>query len=156
MLENGLPPILESYGFCPDGLSDACRTGVTGLTRWTGRVRDKIRSTAGHEIFFHTLKRAAHTDLDGDYPMLFVHAGLDANKALDDQGDAFWWEAEKFQSLTRAYEPFAKVVRGYDPAHRGSELNCIKATIDDGCGFGGALTSVAFGADGGAQECFAA
>lgn len=156
MLENGLLAILESYGFCHEDALQACRAGVTGLTRWTGQIREKIRTSPGHEIFFKSLKRAAHTDLDGTYPMLFVHAGLDANRALYDQGDAFWWESEKFQSLTRAYKPFEKVIRGYDPAHRGSELNCIKATIDDGCGFGGALTTVAFTADGSTGECFAA
>ena len=155
MLDNGLTQTLESYGFDRCSALDACRAGVIGLTRWTEKIREKIRNAPGHETFFRSLKHAAHTDLDSAYPMLFVHAGLDANRALHDQGEAFWWEAEKFQSLTRAYAPFSKVIRGYDPARRGSEMNCIKATIDDGCGFGGALTTVAFSSDGQAAEHFA-
>lgn len=156
MMSNGLGPTLESYGFQKHDGVEACRAGTIGLTRWTSRIREKIRTSPGHEIFFSSLKRAAHTDLDGDYPMLFVHAGLDANKSLDQQGDAFWWEAEKFLSFTRPYAPFGKVVRGYDPSHRGTEMNCIKATIDDGCGFGGALTTMAFTSDGRVDAHFAA
>ena len=148
MLSNGLGPTLTSYGFCPHDGIEACRQGVLPLTKWTSAIREKIRRTPGHQSFTLSLKRAAHTDPGTPYPMLFVNAGIDTSKALQNQGDAFWWGADTFQTMNEAYAPFEKVIRGFDPAHKGADFNCIKATIDNGCGFGGTLMAAAFNADG--------
>ncbi|MGH1398969.1 MAG: hypothetical protein ACRBCT_07125, partial [Alphaproteobacteria bacterium] len=111
-------------------------------------VRARIRGFAGHDTFMNQLQRASHSDQSGEAPLLFVHAGINAAKPLDAQGDALWWDGQSFDTIHEAYRPFHKVVRGYDPAHRGMHLNCVTATIDDGCGFGGELICAGFDASG--------
>ena len=149
MLGNGLQATLNDYGVCiHDGL-EACRRGIMDITRWTQGVRGKIRAHAGHEDFMMAQYRAAYTCTDSHAsPLLFVHAGLNIGKPLHEQGDSIWWEAQSFEAINTPYAPFEKVVRGYDPAHKGMNLNCVTATIDDGCGFGGNLVCASFGEDG--------
>lgn len=148
MLGNGLNATLLSYGVSPHDGIEACRYGIMDITRWTSKIRAAIRQHPGHEIFANQLKRAAYTCEDHAHPMAFVHAGLHADYALKDQGDYLWWGDEEFDRLHAAYAPFQTVVRGFDPAHRGLALQDIKATVDNGCGFGGSLVSVAFEVDG--------
>ncbi|MCB9982060.1 MAG: hypothetical protein H6861_00070 [Rhodospirillales bacterium] len=150
MLGNGLTNTLYDYGVSPHDGIEACKTGIMGLTKWTNSIRKAQRRHAGHETFMNQLKRAAFTDATIASPLLFVHAGLNIERALHEQGDDFWWAGEAFDRIQTAYAPFAKVVRGFDPAHGGMHLNCISATVDDGCGFGGRLISVGFDADGAA------
>ena len=156
MLSNGVAETLAAYGINYLDGTDACRYGAMGITRWTNSIRDVIRKNAGHEYFYADLKRAAHTSHTAQYPILFVHAGLKADHALSDQGDAFYWGAQSFETMSEAYSPFAKVVRGFDPARNGTNFNCIKATVDDGCGFGGELTSACFTPDGNVEHVLSA
>lgn len=148
MLGNGLTNTLYSYGLSPHDGIEACRAGVLGINKWIAKVRAAIRCHAGHETFAMHQQCAAFTDQDTEYPMLFVNAGLNANKDLHDQGDNLWWASDAFDKIEHAYSPFTKVVRGFDPAHKGLYINCITATVDDGCGFGGPLVSVGFDPDG--------
>jgi hypothetical protein len=148
MLGNGLSNTLYSYGLSPHDGIEACRLGIMGLTKWTSSVREKLRAHPGHEIFGTQLTRAAHTNDNAAYPMLFVHAGLDATKNLGDQGDTFWWASDEFENIKEAYLPYQKIVRGYDPAHKGVVTNCVTATIDGGCGFGGHLVCASFEVNG--------
>lgn len=152
MLGNGLSNTLYSYGLSPHDGIEACRGGTMALTKWINSVRAAVRKHAGHETFSTQQQRAAYTAQDGDYPMLFVHAGLDSNKRLEEQGDHLWWASDKFDCVQQAYKPFEKVIRGYDPQHRGLHLNCITASVDDGCGFGGELVCVGFSSADGAPE----
>jgi len=153
MLGNGLQTTLNDYGVCAHDGVEACRRGVMDMTRWTQSIRNKIRAHAGHETFMVSQHRAAYTCADThDSPLLFVHAGLNIGKPLLEQGDSLWWEAQSFEAINTPYAPFEKVVRGYDPAHKGMNLNCVTATIDDGCGFGGELICAGFGADGQVSE----
>lgn len=152
MLGNGLSSTLYAYGLSPHDGIEACRNGVMGLTKWTSALRKAVRSHAGHEIFTMQLKRAAVTCDNADYPMLFVNAGLDYRKALPEQGDNFWWGGEKFEAITEQYRHFEKVVRGYDPAHRGVHLNCVQATIDGSAGFGGHVACAGWAQDGSVIE----
>ena len=149
MLGNGLQTTLNDYGICAHSGIEACRRGIMDITRWTQSVRSAIRSRPGHEQFMLAQKRAAYTCThEHNAPLLFVHAGLNCGKSLDQQGDSLWWETQNFESIHEPYEPFSKVVRGYDPAHKGLNLNCITATIDDGSGFGGNLVCAEFGQNG--------
>ncbi len=148
MLSSGLSNTLYDYNLSPHDGIEACRQGIMSITRWTNNVRKAIRAEAGHEMFFTGLKRMAHTDKTAPAPMLFVHAGLNPAHAIHDQGDHIWWASDAFRDINAEYKPFAKVVRGFDPDHRGLHLNGITATVDNGCGFGGNLVSVGFNADG--------
>lgn len=148
MLGNGLSGTLRSYGLSEHDGIEACRSGIMFLTKWVAKVRVAVRARAGHETFSTAFVRAVHTDTDHDYPILFVNSGVDANCPLERQGDKFWWSGSQFSTIKDPYLPFQKVVRGYDPAHKGLYMNCVTATVDDGCGFGGNLVSAAFNADG--------
>ncbi len=139
MLGNGLSNTLYAYGLSPHDGIEACNQGIVGLSIWTTKVRKIIKARAGHDTFATHLVRAAHTDKTAATPLLFVSAGFDGNKPLSDQGDNFWWASQKFDAITEALSPFHKIIRGYDPEHRGVALNCVKSTIDGGCGFGGSL-----------------
>jgi len=149
MLGNGLGATLNDYGICAHDGIEACRRGVMDITRWTQSIRQKIRAQAGHEPFMTSQYRAAYTCTDRHQsPLLFVHAGINIGKDLHEQGDSLWWETQNFEAINTPYAPFEKVVRGYDPAHRGLNLNCVTATIDDGSGFGGKLVCARFDTDG--------
>jgi len=153
MLGNGLGATLADYDICPHEGIEACRRGIMDITRWTQSIRSKIRARAGHEDFMVGQYRAAYTCTEQHAsPLLFVHAGLNVGKPLMEQGDSVWWEGQSFEAINAPYAPFEKVVRGYDPAHKGMHLNCVTATIDDGCGFGGKLVCAGFGADGQVNE----
>ncbi len=152
MLEQGFGPALESYGISAyDGMR-ACREGVLALTRWTGKIRDRIRENPGHEIFMTQHRRAAFTGEDALFPLLFVHAGIDPARPLDAQGDSLWAPKNDFLEITEAYAPFKKIIRGYDPQHSGVRINCVTASLDGGCGFGGSLICAGVDSVGGIVE----
>ena len=145
MLGNGLSSTLEGFDMDRhDGLF-AAREGVMGLCRWTGKLRNSLRSINGYDRFMNTLRRAAYTPTQAnDHPMLFVNAGVDLNQPLEKQGDALWWSTKNFREIHQAYDPFKRVIRGYDPNHEGVYVNGVTATIDGGCGFGGTLACAGF------------
>lgn len=149
MLDNGMAKVLESYGIkARTGLYAACE-GVMALTRWTAAVRSAIRRSPGHDIFQCQLRRAAYTmPQDGSAPILFVHAGVNPHRDLQNQGDALWWGGQNFNDLTAPLAPYKKIIRGFDPHHGGLHMNGITATIDAGCGFGGSLVCAAFDIEG--------
>ncbi len=144
MLGNGVKQTLESYGFDAHESLFACRSGSVGLTQWANALRKAIRLHAGHEAFNLHLQRACHTNTTHDVPILFVNAGLDPSQPLDKQTDQFWWHSNNFETIQSPYLPFKKIVRGYDPQHKGIHNNDFAFTLDDGCGFGGNLVSAAF------------
>ena len=153
MLGNGLSNTLKDYDICPHEGIEACRRGVMDITRWTQDIRHKVRQHPGHDTFTMEQKRAAYTCTDKhDFPLLFVHAGLNVGRPLQEQGDSLWWETQSFEAITSPYGPFQKVVRGYDPAHKGMYMNCVTATLDNGSGFGGNLICAGFGTDGQVSE----
>jgi serine/threonine protein phosphatase 1 len=148
ILSKGLTSTLEAYGVSPHEGVIAAKEGVMSITRWVNKLRHAIRLHPGHDIFYTQLRRAAHTDQNEPYPMLFVHAGLNPERSLDEQGDSFWWTKRDFNTILLPYRPFEKIIRGFDPDHRGVNINCVTATIDGGCGFGGSMVCAGFNKDG--------
>lgn len=144
MLGNGVSNTLYSYGLSPHDGIEACRQGMIGISQWTTKIRNIFKDFQGHEVFATHLVRAAFMPETSGSPILFVNAGIDESKPLTKQGDSFWWDNNKFDNIATPYDPFHKVVRGYDPNHNGVNYNCIKATIDGGCGFGGSLVCAVF------------
>lgn len=144
MLSKGLSNTLVSYGIDPHEGVKAAGEGTMPLTRWTNKVREAVRRHPGHETFSTQWRRAAYTVDRREAPLLFVNAGINPARALEEQGDCFWWAGQNFNAITAPYNPFSKVIRGYDPAHGGVNLNCVTATIDGGCGFGGELVCAGF------------
>lgn len=156
MLDQGLAPTLESYGIdAREGLN-AAAADTNRLSRWTNFVRHMVYRREGHDQFFGSLKRAAFTNVSDEKPMLFVNTGVKTDLRLEDQGDRFWWGGDDFQTITDAYDPFGRVIRGYDPQRRGLYINCVTATMDNGCGFGGSLACAAWEKDGSVGQIFEA
>ena len=155
MLDQGVAATLESYGFSPrEGLREAA-AGPRQLTRWTGALRQRIQDHPGHWQLLGSLRRAAYTQ-PRDHPgagnagwgLLFVNAGLDPSRPLEAQKDSFWWGSSGFTGLDHPYGGYRRVVRGFCPQHPGLELGSFTATVDAGCGFGGALLAACFTAEG--------
>lgn len=165
MLSQGVAATLAAYGASGDQATAAARDGVRTITRFTGGLRSAMRDSAGHDPWFSALRRAAFTgspeeksDLSEPPPktdteaegeedsaagptggVLLVSSGFDISKTFQNQGDAFWWGGAPFSRIDRRYGGFARIVRGYDPAHGGIHVGPYTTTLDGGCGFGGPL-----------------
>ena len=98
-----------------------------------------------HTEFMSALKHAAYTR---DAGMIFVHAGIDPTRPLDAQGDALWWNTDAFEHMTESYFGTRRIVRGFDPEHRGIVERDFTLSIDGGCGRGGELYAVCLTHDG--------
>ncbi|MGB0551988.1 MAG: hypothetical protein ACPGQV_05350 [Alphaproteobacteria bacterium] len=141
MGERGLAATLTAYA--GDSSADILgqRAGPMTIAQWTGSVRAAMQERLGHVAFMSALKRAAYT---AEESLLFVNAGIDTEKPVEEQSDVLWWAGHSFAQIDKPFGQFAKVVRGYDPDHGGFHENDYTVTIDGGCGFGGALIAVCF------------
>ncbi|MBC6440675.1 MAG: hypothetical protein GDA49_09780 [Rhodospirillales bacterium] len=149
MLERGVAATIKAYGGnAGDGLV-AARGGTVTLTRWTGGLRDSMYGHPGHRALMTHLKRACVTD---DGTILFVHSGLDPDRPIKTQRDAFWWQPSGFAGLTAPYGSFRMVVRGHDPQEGGVAIEGFRATVDGGCGRGGPLVACCFDQNGNAVD----
>ena len=146
LLGHGIAHTLKAYGEDEYAARSIVRQGTVALTKWTNGIRRKIQLCAGHVELTNCLKRACMTD-DGN--LLFVHASIDPSRPLTMQKDQFWWDNGQFNSLTQNFSEFVKVIRGYDHANKGINLNNdYTATIDGGCGRGGKLHTICFDLNG--------
>jgi serine/threonine protein phosphatase 1 len=75
---------------------------------------------------------------------LFVHAGVDPEKPLDDQLDAdLLWIREPVLSDARNYGRL--IVHGHTPTKSAKpDLRTNRLNLDTGAGYGGALTAAVF------------
>jgi serine/threonine protein phosphatase 1 len=153
MLDQGLGATLAAYDTDPQQGFVACREGPSAITRWTSGLRARLNNSPGHTHFQSALRRAAFTD---DGALLFVHAGLDPGRPLDAQGDEFWWGGRRLLELAEPYAGFRRVIRGFDRQHGGLVEAAYAASVDAGCGFGGALLAACFTPDGAVSETVSA
>ncbi|MEE8334335.1 MAG: hypothetical protein V3R85_10840 [Alphaproteobacteria bacterium] len=149
MLDHGIGPTIEAYGGNVDQALSAARQGPVAITRWTGELRDAFQATPGHQDWLSALRRAAYTDTGA---VLLVSRGIAPDRPLDAQGDTFWWGARGFDEIKAPYGEFAKVVRGFDPEHRGAVTTDYTISLDGGSGFGGVLLAGCIAADGSLVE----
>ena len=80
--------------------------------------------------------------------LLLVNSGIDPNKPLEKQNDAFWWNSKGFETLDAAFESFAFVIRGYDAARKGGRSGPLAICIDTATGPTGPLSVTCFDPDG--------
>jgi serine/threonine protein phosphatase 1 len=153
MLDQGVGATLAAYGGNPQQGFAACREGTRAITRWTSALRAALNAMPGHSQFLSALRRAAVTD---DGALLFVHAGVDATRPLDAQGDAFWWGGNRLLELAEPYAGFRRIIRGFDRQHGGLLESAHVTSLDAGCGFGGPLLAACFAADGAVIETISA
>jgi serine/threonine protein phosphatase 1 len=141
MIEHGAGATLTTYGGDIQQGFVCTRDGPLAITRWTSKLRTAMQAVPGHYALMSALRRAAYTD---DGALLFVHAGLDADRPLSAQSDSLWWGTGSFAKLDRSYGGFIRVVRGFERAHAGIQTSQFTASIDGGCGFGGPLIAACF------------
>ena len=145
MMKNGVKSTVEAYGGSILEGRNVASQGPVAITKWTSALRSSFKAAPGHTKFLASVRRACHDD---NNQFLFVSAGIDPKKPLSNQGDQLWWGGQGFDSLTKTYEPYKKIIRGFDTEKKGFDDQEHKLTIDDGCGFGGPLTSIALTAEG--------
>ena len=148
LLTQGLDAAIRAYGADPAQGRSAAREGPVAITRWTSGLRAAQKECPGHDALFTVLRRAAFTSRAVARPLLFVNAGLDPARPLNEQADAFWWGAAGFARIGASYDGFARVVRGYDPGRGGVQIAEATVTLDAGCGQGGPLAAGCFDATG--------
>tara|TARA_R110002072_G_scaffold19040_3_gene70537 strand:+ start:1387 stop:2187 length:801 start_codon:yes stop_codon:yes gene_type:complete len=153
MLDNGLAATLTAYGSSAKDAVSQASSGAVGLTRWTQSLRKSIQARRGHYDFFGAIRRAAFMD---EGKVLFVNAGLDPTRPLDNQKDSFWWNSGSFSRISEPFGPYQRIVRGADPSRPGLRETAVTVTLDNGCGFGGSLLAGCFSPDGVLLECLEA
>ena len=145
MMSQGVGATVTAYGGSTKDGVDATKRGAVALTDWTGKLRQAMHARDGHNALMSALRRAAYA---ADDSLLFVHAGINVTRPLSQQTDSFWWGGSDFDAIDAPYGAFRRVVRGFDPHHRGIEVKDATVSIDGGCGFGGPLLAVCFDAAG--------
>lgn len=148
LVAQGAGATLAAYGgSVAEGMASA-REGAVALARWTASLRAAQAAHPGHSQIMTAAKRAALTDPKA---VLIVHSGIDPDKNVTEQKDAFWWDAKGFNRLVlaeRAFDGFARIVRGYERAAPGLVESPYTLTLDGGCGRGGPLLAVALAPNG--------
>ena len=149
VLGQGLDSTIRAYGGRVDDVRMRCGEGALALAQWSSEMNSRLRGHPGHYRLMSSIRRAAFTE---DKSLLFVHSGVDTSRPLAAQRDGFWWSGGNFAAIGAPWEGFRRIVRGYDPDRGGLAIGPVAATVDSGCGFGGRLTAVCFGADGAALD----
>jgi hypothetical protein len=128
------PSTIEAYGASVAEGRIACRNGPLEIARWTRSLRERQAAHAGHAELLNSLKRAT---LGADGAMVLSAAGVDANRPLDEQADAFWWNGQSDAALDAAlaraaaadWRSVARLVRGTGPATRGGSDDSRVLTV---------------------------
>ena len=155
-MQAGAEAYLRLYGVSLNDTKSMARAGSVAITRWTNQLRVLQRQTLGHEAFVCSLRRAAVTNgrPDGSGRVLFVPAGYDMKRTLDDQGDSLWFSRGAFYADDAAVK-YARIVRGFDAARGGISIEGRAVTLDGGCGQGGPLVCGCFDGEGNLLEIIA-
>ena len=149
MMTQGVEATLSAYGGNANDARAHLRDGALSITRWSTALQNTMHGHPGHDDVLNGIHRAAFTD---DGRLLFVHAGLDPNRPISEQGDTLWWGSGYFGAITEPYGGFQMIVRGYDRSHNGLAMTRHTATVDGGCGFGGRLAAACLDPAGKALE----
>lgn len=140
LLASGVEAYLRLYGVSINDTKSMARAGSMAITRWTNQLRALQRAAPGHEALICGMRRAALAQAAPDQEkLLFVPAGFDPSRSLEDQGDALWWTSATFQVSGRAQNFYSRIVRGFDSVNTGADLQEAAVTLDGGCGRGGPL-----------------
>jgi hypothetical protein len=133
------------YGISINETRSMARAGSMTITRWTNQIRAMQRSVPGHDAMFCGMRRAAFSARQSDQKStLFVPAGFDNTRLLEDQGEALWWTTSQFRLAGRAQSVYNRIIRGFDSVNNGAVLDEGAVTLDGGCGRGGPLMAGCF------------
>lgn len=146
LLQSGADAWLRLYGVSLADARSMGRASSVVITRWTNQLRALQRASAGHEALICAMRRAAFTSPPerGARGLLFVPAGFDDSRSLDDQGDRLWYGTSGFPDSGLVSSPYARIVRGCDAERGGIRTEGLGVTLDGGCGQGGPLACGCF------------
>lgn len=155
-LAAGAEAYMRLYGVSMNETRSIARAGSVAITRWTNQLRVLQRQTLGHEAFVCSLRRAALTNAsEKNAPqVLFVPAGYDVRRQLEEQGDHLWFSPIGFNAHPDTTK-FARIVRGFDPQNGGINTEGVAVTLDGKCGQGGPLVCGCFDGQGNLLEIIA-
>ncbi|MGE0108601.1 MAG: hypothetical protein AB7S81_02380 [Bdellovibrionales bacterium] len=153
-LEFGAESYLRLYGVSLNDTKSMARAGSVAITRWTNQLRMLQRETPGHEAFVCSFRRAALAATPDDKAVLFVPAGYDGSRILEDQEDNLWFSRTSF-ALPADNQTISRIVRGFDAMRRGVQTEGRAVTLDAGAGRGGPLVCGCFNVDGQLLEMIA-
>lgn len=141
LLDAGVESYLNLYGIRMKDAKAMARADSITITRWTNQLRAAQRLSPGHEPLVCSMKRAAvaNVELPVSKRVLFVPAGFNAARSLEDQGDNLWFAEEVFIPNQALSVPYARIIRGFDPGRLGVVTDGKAVTLDAGCGYGGPL-----------------
>jgi hypothetical protein len=149
LLASGVESYIRMYGVSLKDTRSVSRAGSVAITRWTNQLRALQRTAPGHEALFCSMRRAAFAQTsDRARKLLFVPAGFDSTRSLEDQAEALWWATATFRISGRAQSVYSRIVRGFDSVNGGISLEDAAMTLDGGCGRGGPLACGCFAPDG--------
>lgn len=160
LLASGVESYLKLYGVSINDTKSMARAGSMAITRWTNQLRVLQRMAPGHEQLICSMRRAAlaYASLpatEATENILFVPAGFDPSRSLEDQGEALWWTSATFRLSGRAQNFYSRIVRGFDSVNSGAVLEEGAVTLDGGCGRGGPLMCGSFTPSGKLSEIIA-
>ncbi len=113
IVDKGVDGTLKSYGFSHEEGYDIIEKGAVATSAWTEKIREEFYKDSGYKEIFSNLKHAVYTE---DKSILFVSAGIDHKKTLEQNKDEFWWGGRNFIQ-EKSYQDFNVVVRGFAPDH---------------------------------------
>jgi serine/threonine protein phosphatase 1 len=134
MLARGLMATIEAYGHSVAEGRIASRNGPSAIARWTASLRQRHTQQPGHPDLLNSLARAA---ISADGRIVFAAAGADPARPLDEQADAFWWNATSDNALDDAlgragdggWPAIDRLVRGTGPASNVANENGRVLTV---------------------------
>jgi hypothetical protein len=146
LFDAGVEPYLRLYGVSLDDAKAMARADSVTITRWTNQLRFVQRQTPGHESLVCSMRRAALTKAPSGsgQRLLFVPAGFNASRSLEDQGDCLWFGSAPYETSKTTSLLYARIVRGFDSERGGLKTEGTTITLDSGCGFGGPLACGCF------------
>lgn len=140
---------LEAFGLSISDGYDRAAEGTLALTHWTTKLKEAGHSIAGHDAFMSCLKHAAFNE---DGSVILVSSGIDITRPLSRQIDSLWWSGRSFEQITAPYGGFRRLVRGYDPAHKGYMEGDYTISLDGGLPDRGQPVAVCLSSDGQVEE----
>lgn len=145
LLASSVEAYVRLYGVSLNDTKSMARAGSMAITRWTNQLRVLQRNAPGHEPLICSMRRAATAHVPGDpRKLLFVPAGFDSSRSLEDQGECLWWSSAPFGASSRTQAHYVRIVRGFDSVNSGLDLEGEAVTLDGGCGRGGPLVCGCF------------
>ena len=120
MFDHGVDATVESYGLNKDEAIKIATQGTLSISKWTKQLNLSLSKNSGHKQYFDYLKYAAFSE---SKKILFLNRGVDVSRPLSAQNDCFWWGYQDFSKLTKPYNDFVRIIRGY----QSSDRNVIKS-----------------------------